>query len=170
LVLTSGGVSVGDHDLVGKALPLAGIEALFWKVEMKPGKPLLFGVSGRVPVLGLPGNPVSAFVGFEVFVRPVLARMRGQLAPFPRLFALPLAHAYEKSKGRPELVRARLIESAGELQAQLHVRQGSGSVPSIAGVHALVLLPGDATHMPAGTRVFALRIAAPAEREETPFA
>jgi molybdopterin molybdotransferase len=169
LVLTSGGVSVGDHDLVGKALPHAGVEALFWKVAMKPGKPLLFGVAGRVPVIGLPGNPVSAFVGFEVFVRPALARMRGLALPFPRLVSLPLAHDYARSKGRPELLRARFVERAGELHGELHARQGSGSLPSIAAVDALVFVPAEVTQLAAGSLVSALRIAAPPECATAPF-
>jgi molybdopterin molybdotransferase len=172
VVLTSGGVSVGDHDLVAEALVRAGVETRFWKVAMKPGKPLLFGMRGAVPVLGLPGNPVSAFVGFEVFVRPLLSRMRGLSAPYPALTPVRLAQDHRKSKGRPELARGALAPSTsgdGELIAHLHARQGSGSLPSIAQVDALVFLPGDASELPSGALLTALRIGARAERTEPTF-
>jgi len=172
VVLTSGGVSVGDHDLVADALGRAGVETRFWKVAMKPGKPLLFGMRDAVPVLGLPGNPVSAFVGFEVFVRPLLSRMRGLTAPYPALTPVRLAHDHRKSKGRPELARGVLTPStsgSGELMAQLHTRQGSGSLPSIAQVDALVFLPGDASELASGAALTALRIGARAERAEPTF-
>jgi molybdopterin molybdotransferase len=171
LVLTSGGVSVGDHDLVAEALGRAGVETRFWKVAMKPGKPLLFGMHAAIPVLGLPGNPVSAFVGFEVFVRPLLARMRGLRAPFPALVPVQLAHDHRKSKGRPELARgvlARDLSNAVPL-ASLHARQGSGSLPSIARIDALVFLPGDADTLMAGSALEALRVSAHAEQTEPPF-
>jgi molybdopterin molybdotransferase len=172
VVLTSGGVSVGDHDLVAEALSRAGVETRFWKVAMKPGKPLLFGMRGAVPVLGLPGNPVSAFVGFEVFVRPLLSRMRGLRAPYPALIPVRLAHDHRKSKGRPELARGVLTPSpsdSGALTAELHTRQGSGSLPSIARVDALVFLPGDASELPSGAALTALRIGARAESTEPTF-
>lgn len=171
LVLTSGGVSVGDHDLVAEALGRAGVETRFWKVAMKPGKPLLFGMRGALPVLGLPGNPVSAFVGFEVFVRPMLARMRGLGAPFPALVPVRLAHDHRKSKGRPELARGVLArDPAGAAPlASLHARQGSGSLPSIAQVDALVFLPGDAELLMAGTALSALRVSALPEQVEPTF-
>jgi molybdopterin molybdotransferase len=171
LVLTSGGVSVGDHDLVAEALGRAGVEPRFWKVAMKPGKPLLFGMRGALPVLGLPGNPVSAFVGFEVFVRPLLARMRGSRAPFPALVPVRLAHEHRKSKGRPELARGTLARdgASGELSASLHARQGSGSLPSIAMIDALVFLPGDAIDLMAGTALSALMVSARGERPDPAF-
>jgi len=172
VVLTSGGVSVGDHDLVAEALGRAAVETRFWKVAMKPGKPLLFGMRAAVPVIGLPGNPVSAFVGFEVFVRPLLSRLQGSLAPYPALIPVRLAHDHRKSKGRPELARGTLRadeHDRGGLVAQLHARQGSGSLPSLARVDALVLLPADATELAAGTELHALRVGARAEQIEPSF-
>ena len=77
VVITTGGVSVGDRDHVRAALAAAGVELELWKVAMKPGKPFSFGMNGRVPVFGLPGNPVSTFVAFELFVRPALLAMQG---------------------------------------------------------------------------------------------
>lgn len=169
VMLTSGGVSVGDHDLVAPALERAGVQTRFWKVAMKPGKPLLFGVRGAVPVVGLPGNPVSAFVGFEVFVRPLLSRLRGMTAPYPALMPVRLAHEHRKSKGRPELARGTLRSDGSVLRASLHSRQGSGSLPSIAQVDALVLLPGEVTELARGDALHALRIGAQAEQREPTF-
>jgi molybdopterin molybdotransferase len=172
VVLTSGGVSVGDHDLVAEALGRASVETRFWKVAMKPGKPLLFGMRGAVPVLGLPGNPVSAFVAFEVFVRPLLQRMRGSLAPYPKLVPVRLAHDHRKSKGRPELARGTLStdpHDARVLHASLHARQSSGSLPSIARVDALVLLPGEVSELAVGAPLHALRIGARAEQAMPSF-
>jgi len=170
VVLTSGGVSVGDHDLVAEALARASVTSRFWKVAMKPGKPLLFGTRGEVPVIGLPGNPVSAFVGFEVFVRPLLSRLLGSRTPYPALVPVQLAHDHRKSQGRPELARGVLRNDAdGMLTATLHARQGSGSLPSIAQVDALVLLPGEATQMRSGTSLVALPVGARPSRGEPTF-
>ena len=85
VVITTGGVSVGERDHVRAALATAGVELELWKVAMKPGKPFSFGMNGRVPVFGLPGNPVSTFVAFELFVRPALLAMQG--AALPRVLA-----------------------------------------------------------------------------------
>jgi molybdopterin molybdotransferase len=170
VVLTSGGVSVGDHDLVATALARAGVEPRFWKVAMKPGKPLLFGVRGAVPVIGLPGNPVSAFVGFEVFVRPLLSRLLGSNTPYPVLIPVQLAHDHRKSKGRAELARGVLSSAAsGALSVTLPARQGSGSLPSIAHIDALVLLPAEATELTAGTSLAALMVGARPTSAESPF-
>src|SRR5690606_10391361 len=92
VLITVGGVSVGDYDLVHTALEQAGIARRFWKVAMKPGKPLSFAVHEGVPVIGLPGNPVSAMVTFEVFVRPGLRRMLGDPRPFRASATVALAH------------------------------------------------------------------------------
>jgi len=124
VVMTTGGVSMGRYDLVGAVLARCGVEPVFHKVAIKPGKPLWFGMRGRVPVFALPGNPVSCLIGFEVFVRPALARMEGaaQLAPplrrgrwagaatvaNPREQHVPvLVHAGEDGADRLEPIRWR---------------------------------------------------------------
>jgi molybdopterin molybdotransferase len=155
-VVSSGGVSVGEYDLVGDALARAGVEVRFWKVAIKPGKPIMFGMAGRVPVVGLPGNPVSAMVTFELFVKPALRRMAGHAAPYPALIQVELEHDHRHGTGRTELARASLHAVAGSLpRARLAAQQGSGSLPSMCGVDALVVLDADVAHFPAGQRLLA---------------
>ncbi len=156
VVVTSGGVSVGDHDLAHVAFARCGVEVGFWKVKMKPGKPILFGRTGAVPVIGLPGNPVSAFVTFEVFVRPGLRRMLGDAAPYRRRHRVRLATPHQRKPGRTELVRARIDVDGGELVAAFHPLQGSGSLPSCVGLEALVVLPEDRGTFHAGDALDAL--------------
>jgi molybdopterin molybdotransferase len=158
VLLTVGGVSVGEYDLVGRALRDAGAQLAFHKVAIKPGKPLLFATAGRVPIVGLPGNPVSALVTFEVFVRPGLRRMQGHVALFPQAVRAQLDRAYAHKPGRTELARARLVQEGERLVAQLHALQGSGSLPSMAGVDALVILPSEQQQFDAGCDVWVLRL------------
>ncbi|MCA9555037.1 MAG: molybdopterin molybdotransferase MoeA [Myxococcales bacterium] len=142
LVITVGGVSVGEYDYVKAAFERTGVEASFWKVQVKPGKPLTFGRAGATPVVGLPGNPISAMVTFEAFVRPGLRAMQGDLRPHRLRHAVALAGPHRHSPGRPELARARVRrDGEGQLVAELLKLQGSGSLPSMVGVDALVMLP-----------------------------
>jgi len=144
VVVISGGVSVGDYDVVRSALADAGITLSFWKIQMKPGKPVSFAKHGRVPVLGLPGNPVSSWVTFELFVRPGLRKMLGCPFPFRRRAKVKLAASITRTTGRVEFARAKLsLAQDGSLLAHLAVRQGSGSLPALLGVDALVVLPAD---------------------------
>ena len=166
VVVTTGGVSVGDYDLVGDALRAEGFTIEFHKVAIKPGKPIMFGTSGALPVIGLPGNPVSSFVTFEVFVRPCLYRLRGLTRVFPELLPVKLAAAAKHSPDRLEFARARLVRRGSELLAELHALQGSGSQPSISEIDALVLLPAGASEFPAGAELDALPLALP--RRDTP--
>ena len=158
VLVTVGGVSVGEYDLVREALEAAGVELGLWRVAMKPGKPLTFGRRGDVPVLGLPGNPVSALVGFEVFVRPGLRRMLGDPAPFRPRVLVELAAEHRHSTGRLELARAGLERRDGRLLARLHARQGSGSLPSVVATDAYVLLDADRERFEAGERLPALAL------------
>jgi molybdopterin molybdotransferase len=169
LLLTIGGVSVGDYDLVGRALRDEGFAIEFHKVAIKPGKPLLFGVSEALPVIGLPGNPVSAFVTFEVFVRPCVDRMRGLARVFGELVPVKLAAATRHSRGRLEFARARLSRDGETLIASLHALQGSGSLPSITNTDALVLLPASQSEFEAGAKLLALPLGLPT-RATPPFA
>jgi molybdopterin molybdotransferase len=168
LLLTIGGVSVGDYDLVGQALRDEGFAIEFHKVAIKPGKPLLFGVSEALPVIGLPGNPVSAFVTFEVFVRPCLYRLRGLARVFGELVPVKLAAAARHSRGRLEFARARLSREGDALVASLHALQGSGSLPSITNTDALVLLPASQSEFEAGAKLLALPLGVPS-RDTAPF-
>jgi molybdopterin molybdotransferase len=106
-LVTSGGVSVGPHDLVRRVEAELGVEEVFWRVAVKPGRPVSFGVRAGTLVFGLPGNPVSALVGFELFVRPALLALQGAADPLPRLERGRLAHAVQRNPARDEFLRAR---------------------------------------------------------------
>jgi molybdopterin molybdotransferase len=169
VVLTTGGVSVGEHDHVKDALARVGISADFWKVRIKPGKPLTFGRRGKTPFVGLPGNPVSAMVTFVVFVLPGLRRMLGDPAPHPRPIPVRLAHDHRHKPGRPELARAELRDGPAGIEAILSQRQGSGALPSVARAEALVLLPADEGSFSKGQELLALPFGAPRGSAKSPF-
>lgn len=144
VLVMSGGVSVGDYDVVRSALEAEGVALDFWKIRMKPGKPVAFARHGRVPVLGLPGNPVSSWVTFELFVRPGLRTMLGDPRPQRPRIRVSLAEPLRRSPGRTEFARAQLECSAdGATRARLVRRQGSGAVPALVGVEALVVIPAE---------------------------
>lgn len=169
VILTSGGVSVGAYDLVHEAFRRLGVETSFVKVAIKPGKPLTFGRLGRTPIVGLPGNPVSSMVTFHVFVRPGLRRMAGDPRPHPRTIPVELAESYRRRPGRTEFVRAALVPDGPRTIARLHPRQGSGSMPSMARIDALVVIPRDMGDVPAGTRLYAIPFGDPPGAEASPF-
>lgn len=169
VLLTIGGVSVGDYDHVSEALQRAGVSVGFHKVAIKPGKPLLFGMKGDIPVIGLPGNPVSSLVVFEVFVRPCLQRMSGFETPFRELIDVCLAENYRHARGRTELVRAHVSKTQEGWLARLLPKQGSAAMSSMIGSIALVILPADCEQFPAGARLQALFLSAP-QRSDPPFA
>ena len=148
VVITTGGVSVGDRDHVRAALKAAGVELELWKVAMKPGKPFSFGMRGERPVFGLPGNPVSTIVAFELFLRPALLAMQGAtVIDRPRApVALPVGYA--KPAGRAHYLRARVVRGGGSLVAHPHAKQGSAMLSSLVGCNALVELPAEVTEVP----------------------
>jgi molybdopterin molybdotransferase len=155
LLLTSGGASVGDHDLVQSVLGEIGFELGFWKIAMRPGKPLIFGHVGDTPVLGLPGNPVSALVCSMLFLRPALGRMlgmpdtgvtNGQTA---RL-AIPL----HENDERQDYLRGTLAnDENGDLLVTPFTRQDSSMLNMLAQADCLVVRPPHAPGLPAGERV-----------------
>jgi molybdopterin molybdotransferase len=150
-IITTGGVSVGDRDHVRSALTAAGVELELWKVAMKPGKPFSFGMNGRVPVFGLPGNPVSSFVVFELFVRPALLQMGGaSVTQRPRV-PVQLVRGYRKQAGRAHYIRARVVRNGEHLIAHPHPKQGSAMLTSLIGCNALVELPAEATEIQPNT-------------------
>lgn len=153
VVLIAGGVSAGSYDLVPDALRELGVESHFHKVRMKPGKPLLFGTRGDTLVFGLPGNPVSAFVCFELFVRPALRALGGHRDPGPRWVSLPLAAPVAESNDRPTY-RPAVLEPAA---AGWAVRPlDGGSAPDLRGMapaDALLALPAGDARYDAGTPV-----------------
>lgn len=155
LLLTVGGVSVGEHDLVRAALARVGAELEFWKVQIRPGKPLAFGRHGETLILGLPGNPVSAQLTFALFGMPLLRAMQGDRAPLPARGRARLQSALRQNPGRTGFYRAQL---RGEL-AITATNQASGSAVSLAQADALLIVPAESAGLAAGESVEFIRLA-----------
>ena len=154
VLITSGGVSVGPHDLVRAALRELGATEIFWRVAVKPGKPIAFAVRGETLAFGLPGNPVSSLVAFELFVRPALQALQGLRDPHPNYLHGQLAHAVARNAQRDEFVRARrdgdqLVPLSG---------QDSHMIVHAAAASALVLVPRGEGRLEQGTQVSYLPI------------
>lgn len=169
LVITTGGVSVGDHDHVPDALTSLGADLLVRKVRMKPGKPVTVASLAGRPILGLPGNPASAMVAFELFVAPGLRRMQGDETPFADGDLLPLAATLERSTGRPELARGRYVVRDGIRHVDLGRTQGSGSLRALTVCDALVLLAAETARVEAGALVYALPVGGRGDRARSPL-
>lgn len=153
LLLTSGGASVGDYDMVQDVLSGHGLKLDFWKVALRPGKPLMFGTLKHVPVLGLPGNPVAAMVCAYVFLAPMLRALQGLPTAMPLLPA-SLGAAMGANDARQDYVRARLERAAdGALVATPHGRQDSAVISGLAAAQALIVRPPHAPEARTGDRV-----------------
>ncbi|MGZ4362671.1 MAG: molybdopterin molybdotransferase MoeA [Gaiellaceae bacterium] len=159
VLVTSGGVSVGPHDLVRGLLAELGVEEIFWGVAVKPGKPLAFGVRGSTLVFGLPGNPVSSLVGAEVFVRPALLALQGASVPGPVYSTGGLASAIRRNKQRDEFVRARSVPSATGVVLEPITGQESHMIARAATADALVHAPRGDGELAAGETVRYLPLA-----------
>jgi len=153
VVIVCGGISVGAHDHVKGAFGQLGVESRFWRVALKPGGPTWFGCRGGTLAFGLPGNPVSAFVTFVLFVAPALAALAGARPEARRLSAV-LAAPYEKRSGRTEAIRCTLEPTdRGCWRADPRPHQGSHVLSSLLGAGCLALLPSPARRVAAGERV-----------------
>jgi len=159
VLVTSGGVSVGPHDLVRRILAELGVEEVFWGVAVKPGKPLAFGVRGSTLVFGLPGNPVSALVGAEVFVRPALLALQGATVPGPVFFEGRLAAPVRRNAQRDEFLRARTVSSDDGLLLDPVSGQESHMIARAAAADALVFAPRGEGELAAGESVRYLPLA-----------
>src|SRR5215204_5837842 len=159
VLVTSGGVSVGPHDLVRSVGAGLGIAEVLWGVAVKPGKPLWFGVRDRTLVFGLPGNPVSSLVCFELFVRPAVLALQGAADPLPRFEPGTLTRAVRPNAARTELMRARSRLVDGEVELEVLSGQESHMIARAAGADALVLVPAGDEELVAGSRVSFLRLA-----------
>jgi molybdopterin molybdotransferase len=157
VLLTVGGVSVGDHDVVRLALEQAGVALDFWKVAIKPGKPLAVGRSSGAHVLGLPGNPASALVTFVLFGMPLLRAMQGDARPLPAALVVRLATDRKRSPDRLDLVRATLHADGDRFVAHPHDNQASGSATSLAHSDGVALVPAGDGSLEAGALVDFLR-------------
>jgi molybdopterin molybdotransferase len=162
LVLTVGGVSVGDHDVVRPALERLGVALDFHKVAIKPGKPLTFGARRRGDalgrVLGLPGNPASALTTFALYGAPLVRALQGDAAPLPLLLPARLGAGVRHKPGRLEFVRVVLGREGRELVAAPLANQASGASTSMGWADALALVPLEAEDLPAGAPVEVLRL------------
>jgi len=157
VIVSSGGVSVGDRDFLRQVIEKLSCTPVFWGVQMKPGYPIVFGRFGETGplVFGLPGNPVSAMVTFEQFVRPVLRKMAGHRAFFRPVIRATLAEDFEKAAGRMHFVRVSLeakSDAPGEFVARSTGSQSSGVLRSMALAHGLLILPAAQTRLRAGER------------------
>ena len=151
-IITSGGVSVGDFDLVKQVLAAEG-EMRFWSLNMKPGRPLAFGVINGVPLLGLPGNPVAAMISTELFARPALLKMAGFTTWPCQTVQARLKEAIERKDNRRHYLRVRLEETGAGYEATLTGDQGSGILNSLVQADGLAIIPEEADHLPAGSSV-----------------
>ena len=154
LLVTVGGVSVGDHDLVRPALEASGVKLEFWKVAIKPGKPLAFGRTRDTLVLGLPGNPVSAQITFALFGMPLLRALQGDVTAIPPLERVVLEEPLTQKPGRLGLYRAKL----NGRRASIQKNQASGSTLSLARADALVLVPAELERCEAETELDAISL------------
>jgi molybdopterin molybdotransferase len=159
ILVTLGGVSVGEHDLVRAAQRELGVEESFWRVSIKPGKPVSFGVRGERLVFGLPGNPVSSLVGCELFVKPALRALQGIADPLPRFEPGRLAAGLRRNEERDEFVRARLRFDGDVLVLEPVTGQESHMIVRSAGADALVHVPRGNGELAAGSTVRWLRLA-----------
>ena len=142
MLLTTGGVSMGDYDLVKDVLAAQG-EISFWKVRMKPGKPLAFGTIKGVPHLGLPGNPVSSMITFELFARPAILKMMGKTKLAKPTVEVIMEDSAKNTDGRRVFLRAVARKKGGRYYARTTGPQGSGILTSMSQANALVIVPED---------------------------
>lgn len=157
VVISAGGMSVGDYDFMLAAIrDVCGGGFEFWKVAVKPGKPFAFGMAGSTAVFGLPGNPVSALVTFELLVRPALLAMQGHARVLRRLRPAILETPAPKGGGRETWARATVRRVDGQLRVDVRANQSSGALSSIGGVDALVQIPVGAASAPAGSTALIL--------------
>lgn len=153
LVLTSGGVSTGEADYVRETMEKIGT-LVFWRVGIKPGRPVAMGVVDGAALVGLPGNPVAAFVTFVRIVRPLLLQLAGALAEPLTPIPVRAAFSYRKKTGRREYVRVKLVRGAdGALEAKKHPQEGAGVITSLTETDGLVELPENATTVEPGSTV-----------------
>lgn len=173
VLITTAGASVGEHDLVKDALEGIGMEVLFWRVKMRPGSPFSFGIIKRdglppLPVFGLPGNPVSAVVTFELLVRPALRRMMGRTRVYAPTVRVRAAERIESKPGMTHFLRAVVATGAdGVPEATLTGGQGSGILTSVAKADVLVVVPLDVTEIAAGAGAAAVLLQAGDDAQDT---
>jgi molybdopterin molybdotransferase len=153
VLVLSGGVSVGDYDLVKAGLETAGVRPVFWQVRIKPGKPVFFGVRGRQLVFGLPGNPTSSMVTFHLFVRPALDRLLGRAAIGMASATAVLDEAIAIKPGRTQFLRGRLVGRGPTLRVVPYGDQQSGILRSMVQGRVLIVVQAEVGRIEAGSEV-----------------
>ena len=169
LLVTSGGMSVGEHDHLRKMLELRGGDMKFWRLRMRPGAPVGFGLLGGVPWIGLPGNPVSTMVTFELFVRPAIRRLLGHTKPFRRAVSVRVEEALKTPAPLMHFLRVQVSETSGVLSARLTGPQGSGMLSSMASADALLVVPEDVNEVAPGETLQAILLGESVHVEEAPY-
>jgi len=165
LLITTAGVSVGEHDLVRDVLQELGGELKLWRIAMRPGAPVGFGLLRGVPWIGLPGNPVSTMVTFELFVRPAIRRLQGHRLPYRHTTPVTAAEPITLGPRLRHYLRA-IVENG---QARLTGPQGSGILTSMVLANALLIVPAEMSTVPAGTELEALVLDDPRHVAEPPY-
>jgi molybdopterin molybdotransferase len=153
LIVSSGGVSVGDYDLVKEVMREEGNRMQFWQVAMNPGRPLAFGALGEVPVVGLPGNPGATMVCFEQFIRPAILKMMGHVNLFRRIVRARLCEDITKKPGIRHFIRARISVDDDGCSVVTTGNHGSGILKSMVRANGLIILPEEITKVRAGETV-----------------
>lgn len=153
VIISSGGVSVGDYDLVKDVMKEMGSRMQFWRVAMRPGRPLAYGLLGDKPLFGLPGNPVSSMVSFEQFVRPALLKMMGHRSIFRRSVQAVLMENVTKTSDVRSFLRARVSFEKGQYRVSTTGEQGSGILKSMVRANGLIILPEQITSAKKGDTV-----------------
>jgi molybdopterin molybdotransferase len=169
LLVTTAGISVGEHDYVRSVLEALGAQLRFWKLRMRPGAPVGFGLVGVMPWVGLPGNPVSTMVTFELFVRPAIRKMMGHALPFRRTVAVQVAEPISLRPKLQHFLRAIVSVGPDGPEARLTGPQGSGILTSMVQANALLIIPEGQFETPAGATVHALMLNDPVHRETPGF-
>ena len=169
LLVTSAGISVGDHDYVRSVLEEMGARQRFWRLRMRPGAPVGFGFVGATPWIGLPGNPVSTMVTFELFVRPAIRWMAGHALPFRRPVRVRLAEPVSLKPKLQHFLRAIITETPEGPEARLTGAQGSGILMSMVLANALLIIPEGQLETPAGALVDAIRLDEPVHQADPGF-
>ena len=169
LLVTTAGISVGEHDYIRTVLEELGAEQRFWKLRMRPGAPVGFGLLRGIPWIGLPGNPVSTMVTFELFVRPAIRRMMGHPLPFRRAVTARAAEPIALKPRLQHFLRGVVRDGPSGPEARLTGPQGSGILTSMVLANALLVIPEGQFQTPAGAELRAIMLDEPVHQAEPAF-
>jgi len=169
LIVTTGGISVGEHDYIRPVLAELGGELQFWRLRMRPGAPVGFGMIGAIPWIGLPGNPVSTMVTFELFARPAIRKLGGRSKPFRGATPVTVAESIKLAARLQHFLRVVLTNGKNGLEARLTGPQGSGILTSMMRADALLIVPEGQFETPSGATAQALVLDSPTHQELPPF-